>query len=212
MNKIIFAAIQAINHKIDELQEALAALEVIYFGAGELDKAAKRLEAGQAGKKEPPESTEPSRKRGAQGKPWSKQQRENYAATIAKRAKAGGMATAKKRPAAGPTWKDGERVTVGEAAAGERIPKPTTPPTTNGSLSMMGQKEAILQILEKTPRPLTAVEILDRLKVGGWHSRSENPRAALSVRLAEMRLSYETRAGLHHYQPIKPLELGRGEN
>ena len=114
---------------------------------------------------------------------------------------------------AGPTFPDGERVTIGEAAAGEQIPrKPTTPPSTNGSLSMMSQREAILQILGKAPRPLKAGEILSRLQVGGYHSRSENPLAALSVRLSEMRLSFERRAGKAYYQPISESKTEGGEN
>jgi len=83
--------------------------------------------------------------------------------------------------------------------------RPTTPPSGNGTLRGLTQRDAIKAVLRNATTLLDSSQLLVRLLNGGFQFKSDNPKAALSVALATYRgeLTTETRAGRVFYHPIE---------
>jgi len=248
-----YAAMEALYDEILDLESALSALELVYFGkpTGDGKTSVSWRSAhfpAPPAEKRPRGSTPPKRKGPGKGR-GRKNLSQTPAAKLAREYRAKQKAKADQAPPAAepeagqatsahealkaqsqaeiekdkggdfPRQRKGSERQASPASAdngteaGNPGRKPTVPPVETGSLTGLTQQNAIRAILRRAARQLDSSEILERLRVGGYKFRSDNPRRALSVTLATMggELMTETRAGRLHYDPIKTADLEGGE-
>ena len=237
--ELIYSAMEALYDEILDLESALVALELVYFGKPAAEPSA---ELAPAAEKEPRGSAPLKRKGPGKGR-GRKHLSQTPAAKLARAYREKKKAEAGQAHSAHEVLKDHSQAGVIEEAAALDRPgnalidrkerkarklaartepqpapdpnpdrKPTVPPVVNGSLTGLPQRDAIKAVLRRASRQLNSAEILDRLTVGGYHFNSENPKGALSVALASMRgeLMTERRAGRLWFDPITGGELERG--